>query len=357
MATTDPTSQSFLRSETGGAVVLLGATVVALVWANIDGASYARAWDGDVRDWINDWVMALFFFVIGLEIKREVVQGELGYLRTALLPVAGAIGGMVVPALVFLLVVGSSPARDAWGVPMATDVAFALGALALFGRQSPTGLRVFLLTLAVADDVGASVVIAVAYSGGVHPTLVGVVLALLVPAQWLWRLEDRLHPVSTLAVVPLFALANAGLALDGGALRAAWSSRLTWAIVAGLAIGKAVGITAAVAGIGFTVSLFIVDLALPAALQPEAKVGVLAGSLASALVGGIVLARPRSRVDAIVLRWPIPTTSSHPRPTRSAPRAWSPTSAAPSPAARRPTPFASTRPASTASARPSWPGW
>lgn len=275
-----------------------------------------------MRDWINDWVMALFFFVIGLEIKREVVRGELGHLRTALLPVAGAVGGMVVPALVFLLVVGSSPARDAWGVPMATDVAFALGALALFGRHSPTGLRVFLLTLAVADDVGAIVVIAVAYSGGVHPTLVGVVLALLVPAQWLWRLEDRLHPVSTLVVVPLFALANAGLALDADALRAAWSSRLTWAIVAGLVIGKAVGITAAVAtarrfagarlpsgvasrhliggaavaGIGFTVSLFIVDLALPAALQPEAKVGVLAGSLASALVGGVVLARaPQSR--------------------------------------------------------------
>ncbi|HET9442865.1 MAG TPA: Na+/H+ antiporter NhaA, partial [Acidimicrobiales bacterium] len=372
----------FLNTEAGGGVILLAATIVALAWANSPWSqSYADLWhtgvtvgrgswaiSEDLQHWVNDALMAIFFFLVGLEIKREVAAGELRDPRRASLPAFGAVGGMAAPALVYLLVAGEGAAAGGWGIPMATDIAFAVGVLALLGSKAPAGLKVFLLALAIIDDIGAIAVIAVFYSSGtsvawmaaaaatlaavlavrrlgltrpiayiplgaaawyctyragIHPTIAGVVLGVMTPA-WpvggrpvLEQLEHRLHPLSSYVVVPVFALANAGVALDGEALSRAGSSRVTWGIAAGLVVGKTVGITvAAVAarrlrigrlpdgvdnlhllgagalgGIGFTVALFIASLAFDdAGLQAEAKVGILAGSLVSGLVGVTVLA-------------------------------------------------------------------
>ena len=376
----------FLRTEAGGGVVLLGATVVALVWANSPWqGAYDELWHHElaigsggwaVREslghWVNDALMAVFFFVVGLEIKRELVRGELQDRRAAALPVVAAVGGMVVPALLFLAVVGPGDAGDGWGIPMATDIAFAVGVLAILGDRVPRGLKVFLLTLAIVDDIGAIVVIAVFYAGdfaigwfvsalaavalvilvrslgvawplayvplgvaawyctyrsGIHPTIAGVALGLLTPAtpvrgrEVLEELEHRLHPLSSYVVIPIFALANAGVVLDRQAISDAVGSRLTWAVIAGLVVGKLAGISGAalvaartglgrfpegvgrgdvvgagaLGGIGFTVSLFITGLAFEsAALQAEAKMGILAGSLVAALLGAAILSR-RSR--------------------------------------------------------------
>jgi NhaA family Na+:H+ antiporter len=370
----------FLRTEAGGGVVLLLGALVALVWAN-------SPWEGAYRDlwhheiavgsgewavretlghWINDGLMAVFFFVVGLEIKRELVCGELRDRRAAALPVVAAVGGMVVPAALFRLMVGGGPAAHGWGIPMATDIAFAVGVLALLGSRVPRSLKVFLLTLAIVDDIGAIAVIAVFYSAriesgwllaaaallgvlvgarrlgvgwvvvlvpvallvwyctyrsGVHPTIAGVALGLLTPVGLsgrpvLEQLEGRLHPWSSYLVIPVFALANAGVALDGSALGDAAGSRLTWAVVVGLVVGKLVGIAgatvitarsplgqlpsgaglhhilgvAALGGIGFTVSLFITGLAFrDEALQAQAKIGILGGSLLAAVAGAAIL--------------------------------------------------------------------
>ena len=373
----------FLRTEAGGGVVLLVAAVVAIVWANSPwSGSYHDLWhhelvvgpgDWAVREslqhWVNDALMAVFFFVVGLEIKRELAVGELQDSRTAALPGLAALGGMVLPALVFWLVAGGGEAARGWGIPMATDIAFAVGVLALLGERVPRGLRIFVLTLAIVDDIGAIVVIAVFYAGdlqvgwllgagavlglvpvacragvnrpvayaplaglawyctyrsGVHPTIAGVALGLLTPAGTvagrpvLEDLEERLHPWSSYLVIPVFALANAGVSLDRDALRDAMGSRLTWAVIAGLVIGKVGGITGAtviglrarlgrlpsevgvghvvgagaVGGIGFTVSLFITALAFTdEALQAQAKVGILGGSALAALLGAAILTR------------------------------------------------------------------
>jgi Na+:H+ antiporter, NhaA family len=401
--------REFLDTEVAGGLVLLAATTVALVWANSPWSSaYAALWETelafevgqwtlalDLRHWVNDGLMALFFFVVGLEIKRELAVGELRSARSAALPVIAALGGMVLPALVFLAVnVGGDGARG-WGIPMATDIAFALGVLALFGSRVPAGLKVLLLSVAIVDDIGAIVVIAAFYSGGlawaplaaavgllaviavlhrlgvvwwpvhvllgvgvwlatyasgVHATIAGVALGLLMPTRPLvrhlsvslgdgdiqpsapvvrWvkqhvqetispaeRLEHTLHPWTSLAVVPLFALANAGVPLSRASLAAAVGSPVTAGVVLGLVVGKLVGITgaawlavrlgvgalpegvsgrqvravAAVAGIGFTVSLFIASLAyLDPALADQARVGILAGSLLAAAIGAVLL--------------------------------------------------------------------
>jgi NhaA family Na+:H+ antiporter len=371
----------FLRTEAGGGAVLLLAALAALVWANSPWkGAYQDLWHHEIavgsgswavretlEHWINDGLMALFFFVVGLEIKRELVSVELRDRRTAALPAVAAVGGMVVPAALFWLVAGGGPAARGWGVPMATDIAFAVGVLALLGSRVPRALKVFLLTLAIVDDIGAIAVIAVFYNArldpdwlmgaaallgvvlaarrlgrgwivafvpiallvwyctyrsGVHPTIAGVALGLLTPMgliggrPLLERLEARLHPWSSYLVVPLFALANAGVSLEGDALGDAAASRLTWAVVVGLVVGKLVGIAgttavvvrsplgqlpsgvrlrhvlgaAALGGIGFTVSLFITGLAFSdAALQAQAKVGILAGSTLAALLGAAVL--------------------------------------------------------------------
>jgi Na+:H+ antiporter, NhaA family len=373
--------RSFLGHEAASGGLLLAAAVLALVWANSPwSAGYWSLWStefsigsgnlaltDDLRHWVNSGLMVLFFFVVGLEIKREVVEGELRTPRAALMPIGGAVGGVLLPVAVFLAIAGDE-ARRGWGVPMATDIAFVVGVLAILGRRVPAGARAFLLSLAIVDDVIAIVVIAIfysatiasawlaaavgsvvpilllrrlgvraiwpyavlgivmwyaAYRSGVHATLTGVVLAMLTPVG-LFRgrdvagvLQRWMHPVSAFVVVPLFALANAGVWLGGGALTDAMVSEVSWAVAAGLLAGKTLGITlavfllagtglgrlpnglrlrhvwglAALAGIGFTVSLFIADLAYPEpTLIDQAKIGILLGSVASGIAGAVLLA-------------------------------------------------------------------
>lgn len=360
MAAHTPTTflRRFLHDEAAGGVALLAATGAALVWANVAPGSYEHAWHGDLdlRHWVDEGLMALFFFVVGLEVRRELLHGELRGRRTATLPVAAALGGMVVPALLYLVVAGGR----GWGIPMATDIAFAVGVLALLGRRAPSGLKLFLLTLAVVDDIGAVLVIALAYSqdvepmrvvvalvllgsagatprpvpsvllavgawaalldSGVHATLAGVAAAFVVPAGQ--EVEERLHPWTSFLVVPLFALANAGVSLD---LAAAFDSAVGWAVVVGLVVGKPLGIVVAsaatvrlgwgelprgvrwphvvgagaLAGIGFTVSLFVTGLAFDRAVVAEgATVAVLAASVLAAGLGSAVLTfwRPKNYV-------------------------------------------------------------
>jgi len=412
--------REFLRVEAAGSVLLLAAAVVALVWAN---SPWAAAYDGlwhtpitfdlgvltleeSLQHWVNDALMVIFFFVVGLEIKYELVHGDLHDPRTAALPIVAAVGGMLVPAAVYLAIVGGGEGSSGWGIPMATDIAFAVGVLGLLGRRIPSAARLFLLTLAIVDDIGAILVIAVFYTddldlvalavavvllgvmvtmrrlriwsipayvvigvlvwlatlqSGVHATLAGVAIGMLTPATPLLRekvargyaqealsdrhldadelhrlrflldesvsiverLQTRLHPVSSYVVLPVFALANAGVHLGGGVLGEALDSTIALGIAAGLVIGKPVGILlaayvavkvglgrlpedtgwrmvaglGAVGGIGFTVSLFIAGLSFPGEelLTEEAKVGILAGSLLAALVGVGVLLLGSSR--------------------------------------------------------------
>jgi NhaA family Na+:H+ antiporter len=313
---------------------------------------------------IDDGLMALFFFVVGLEIKREWIGGELRDRRAAALPALAAVGGMVVPALVYLAVAGGGPTGRGWGVAMATDIAFAVGVLSLLGERVPRSLKVFLLTLAIVDDIGAIVVIALFYGGdlsmawlaaaastsvvialawraevrrapvfvvlgfvlwlctyraGVHATIAGVVMAFLTPIGSEDRpigpvVEERLHPWSAFLVVPLFALANAGIDLGGRGFDSI--TAVSAGVVVGLVVGKPLGIAlgagaavrlgiarlpdgvrpaqlaavGALGGIGFTVSLFIAPLAFPdGARLDEAKAGVLVASVAAAVIGALAL--------------------------------------------------------------------
>ena len=380
----DPLAE-FLRDEAAGGVVLLAAAVAALVWANAAGDGYAGFWAReasvgagtvaireDLRHWVNDALMAIFFFVVGLEIKRELVAGELRDRRAATLPVLAAVGGALLPAAIFAALTLGGPYSRGWGIPMATDIAFAIGVLGLLGDRVPAGVKLLVLTIAIVDDIIAISVIALFYSddvsaawllaavggllavvamrrlgvtrvlayvpvgacvwiaaheSGVHATIAGVALGLLTPARpvggrrVLEELEHRLHPVSAFVIVPLFALANAGVALDAGTLSDAAGSRVAWAIAVGLVVGKLLGIggaarlglrlgigalpegvhprhvwgAAALGGIGFTVSLFIAQLAYadPATID-LAKVGILAGSLTSGLLGAALLLRSAS---------------------------------------------------------------
>ncbi|HEX7276468.1 MAG TPA: Na+/H+ antiporter NhaA [Acidimicrobiales bacterium] len=352
----------FLRTEAAGGLALLLATAVAMAWANSPWrAGYVTLWDGDLRHVVNEGLMALFFLVVGLEIKRELVAGELRAWRTAALPAIAALGGMVVPALVYLAVTAGGPGARGWGIPMATDIAFAVGVVAVLGRRVPPSLKLFLLTLAVVDDIGAIVVIAAFYAGGVsfpallvaapllagmaglrragvewlpayvllgaavwlafyqsgvHATIAGALLGLLAPVAVAERLERRLHPLTSFAIVPLFALANAGIVLTADALDGPGATRIALGVVLGLVVGKLAGVTlaawlavrlgigtlpdgvrwgqlvgvAAVAGIGFTVSLFVAGLAFatPEA-EDAAKLGVLVASVAASALGVTLL--------------------------------------------------------------------
>ncbi|KAA1420279.1 Na+/H+ antiporter NhaA [Nocardioides humilatus] len=357
----------FLQVESASSVVLLAAAAAALVWANVSMASYGDFWHPHLQHWVNDGLMVVFFFVVGLEIKYELVEGDLRDPRTAALPVVAAIGGMVVPALLYLAVAGRDAAAG-WGIPMATDIAFAVGVLGLLGSRLPSAARLFLLTLAIVDDIGAIVVIAVFYTddlalgwlaaavggllvvvglrvagvrwwlpylavgvlvwlallqSGVHATLAGVALGLLTPAATAAGLQQRVHPLSAYVVLPVFALANAGVALGSGVLDGDGSAAVALGVGAGLVLGKPLGILlacfvavrvrlarlpdgvgwaqltgiGAVAGIGFTVSLFIAGLSFPdaPALTEAAKVGVLAGSVLAAAAGLALLARVSPR--------------------------------------------------------------
>ncbi|MDH4169006.1 MAG: Na+/H+ antiporter NhaA [Acidimicrobiia bacterium] len=448
----------FLHIEAASGILLIVATLLALVWANSPlKESYHELWEteivvevGDVfslethatgeaeghtdgettsdettsdeasvevveaeagatghgltlEEFVNDALMAIFFFVVGMEIKTELVTGQLRDRRAAALPAMAALGGMVVPAALYVgLNVGG--AVEGWGIPMATDIAFAVGVVSLLGDRVPGSLKVFLLTLAIVDDIGAILVIALFYTeqvslgwlglglalllgmllmqklrvwyvpayvlvgifvwyavfkSGVHATIAGVAMGLLTPAvplrrepiesEWAEALlgEDRLgassmrraqfdlretvsvaerlieslHPYTSYLIIPIFALANAGIELSSDSLEAAASSRVTWGVIVGLVVGKLLGVSlftwiatatglsvlprgvrfahivgiAAVAGIGFTVSLFITGLAFQdPILQDEAKIGILAASFLAALLGLVLLSRVRA---------------------------------------------------------------
>ncbi|MEZ4670149.1 MAG: Na+/H+ antiporter NhaA [Anaerolineae bacterium] len=417
--------QEFFRAEASGGILLLISTALALIWANSPwGDSYSSLWQTSVTLgggslvltkplilWINDGLMAIFFLLVGLEIKREVLAGELAALRRAALPISAALGGVVLPALIFTLLNGGTAAADGWAVPIATDIAFALGIMALLGDRVPTGLKIFLTALAIVDDITAVVVIALFYTAkidvtalviglgclaalialnrlgtmrlslyilvgivlwiallksGVHATVAGVLLAMTIPAGTtlktttfvqkarqvldiftttndtdesiltnalqqdalhtlekattavqapLLRLEHSLHPWVVFLIMPVFALANAGVKLEGDVI-STLTQPLTLGIVLGLVIGKPLGITvfswlavragladkpqditwlhihgaAWLGGIGFTMSLFIAGLAFgDGVLLPIAKTGILVASLIAGVVGWFFL--------------------------------------------------------------------
>ena len=337
----------FLRAEGTGGLVLALAAAAALIWANWPALpSYEATWRGAPRFVVNDGMMTAFFYLAGLELRRERSSGELRERARAILPVVAAIGGMIAPALIYLAIARGGAARG-WGIPVATDLAFALGVIAIVGRGLPVSLRVFLLALAIIDDLGAIIVIAVFYShdiaisglvvvaiataavlalrrrvhllvlavpavliwlglahAHVHPTLAGVILGMLVPAEpeRATRVEQALHPWVAFGVMPVFALANAGIDLRAPLA----NTSVLVAVAAGLVVGKTLGITgatalavrlgiaklpqgaswhgivlvAAVAGIGFTMSLFVAGLAFGDRpdLEAAARLGMLVGS-------------------------------------------------------------------------------
>jgi NhaA family Na+:H+ antiporter len=373
----------FVKSEVSGGAVLLVAAVLAMVWANAPfGDSYQAFWQTeltigfgqfaiteDLQHWVNDALMVLFFFVVGLEIKRELVVGELNDRSKAVLPLIAAIGGVIVPGLIFIALNAGGEGAGGWAIPMATDIAFAVAVLAILGSRIPSGVRLLLLSVAIIDDVIAILIIAVFYStdislvwlaagfagillvyllqrfdisrifpyvvvgvvvwiaflsSGVHATIAGVILGLMTPARpikgrhVIEDLEHRLHPWTSMVVVPLFALANAGIVISGPILADASASMIFWGVALGLVLGKIVGIgsgiviarklgwgevpdgvtsphiwgVAALGGIGFTVSLFIAELSFEAEqLLEYAKIGIFTGSIVSAIVGAFILTR------------------------------------------------------------------
>jgi NhaA family Na+:H+ antiporter len=377
----------FLREETTGGKLLLLATAVALLWANLDDGSYTSLWgqhfaigpewlhlDLSLADWAADGLLAIFFFVAGMEVKRELIVGELSHHRAALLPLFAAVGGMIAPALICLAVSGGDASEGgAWAIPVATDIAFALGVLALAGAAVPSGVRVLLLSIAVVDDLLAIALIALLFTdhlapawllgaaaaaglyalafrarldrawvliplaiacwvcmhaSGVHATVAGIALGLLTPVRPRAgeehapseRLEHRLHPVSAGFVVPVFALAAAGIPL--AAAGDAIGNAIAVGVFAGLLLGKVIGIfggarlavasglgalpagvawrdvfpIAVLGGIGYTVSLLIAHLAFAGdiAAEEQAASAVLAASVVAS-VAGVALIRRRSR--------------------------------------------------------------
>jgi len=402
--------RGFLRTETGSAAFLLAATIAALVWVNVDSASYESVWQThlsirvggagvalDLRHWVNSGLMTFFFLVVGLEARRELDMGELRQRRRVALPVLAGLGGMAVPVGIYLAANAGRPGAHGWGVAMSTDTAFALGMLALVGPRFPDRLRAFMLTVVVIDDVVALVVIATVYSGhiavtallvsvgivagilvvraagirvglvyaalgaatwvaiftsGVDPVVVGLVMGLLTyaypaaradleratdlfrlfreqPTPELERtarvglraaispnerLQQLYHPWTSYAIVPLFALANAGIAISGGFLSRAYSSPVTLGILFGYVAGKPLGVAGTawlvatlsrgrlrppvgwaavagagtVAGVGFTISLLIATHAFHGVQLEEAKLGVLSAALCASLLTWLV---------------------------------------------------------------------
>ncbi len=413
--------RNFLNIEAAGGILLLIATAAALIWANSPwSGSYDNLWNTHFElavgsyhmggsghhltlgYLVNDALMVIFFFVVGLEIKRELVAGHLKDPKAAALPAIAAIGGMVFPALIFFAFNPSGDPSSGWGIPMATDIAFAVGVVSLLGDRVGRPLKVFLLSLAIVDDIGAILVIAIFYTSslsvswsiaalvilaaililkflkiwyipiyillgfafwlatfesGIHATIAGVLLGLIAPAkpqqskeegmralEWLRdkgeniypvdvrltamelnessssiaeRIGSTLHPISSFIIIPIFALANAGVDLGGGVLGDAAGSAITWGIALGLVVGKTLGIfittwigmkmpfttcpkelnnlsllgLSAAAGIGFTVALFITNLAYKENLifADESKIGVLFASLAAGVIGLLFL--------------------------------------------------------------------
>lgn len=414
--------QRFVHSQVLGSIVLIVCALLAIIWANSPwSASYFHLWETELaftlgettfsltlHQWLNEALMMSFFLLIGLEVKEQVLVGELSSVRQAMLPVGAALGGMIVPALLYTMLNGGGAGAAGWGVPMSTDIAFALGILALLGRRVPLSLKVFLATLAVADDIGAILVITFFYTGnievgglvlavgfwlvlyvlsrlgiynahiyfglsigvwfgfflgGIHATIAGVVVAMAIPARTLVdpsglvkrfneldfahmrghdvlrdheqkdavnelhdavkdvtpplvKLEHSLEPLVTFVVMPLFALANAGVVIGGNPGETVTSS-VSLGIILGLFVGKPLGITlftwlavrsglaqlpkrltwghiravSWLAGIGFTMSLFVTELAFAGqpVLSDEAKIGILVASFISGVVGYVLL--------------------------------------------------------------------
>ena len=419
--------RDFLSTETGSAAVLLAATLAALAWVNIDSSSYETLWgtdltiqvgdssiSQDLRQWVNSGLMTFFFFVIGLEVRREFDLGELRQRRRLALPVVAGLGGMLVPVAIYLAINAGDSSTNGWGVAMSTDTAFALGMLALVGPSFPDRLRALMLTIIVVDDVVALLIIALVYSAevavgalliavgifvlillvraarvrygfvyfilaaaawvalfesGVEPIILGLAMGLI---TWAYpagrgeleratdlfrsfreqptpelersaraglrsavspnaRLQHLYHPWTSYVIVPLFALANAGIAVNGDFLSRAYSSPITLGIVFGYVIGKPLGIVGvswlvtmfsrgrlrppvgwgaligggAIAGIGFTVALLIATLAFQGEELEEAKLGVLTAALTASLLSWLVyrataLLPPRLRIRAVL---------------------------------------------------------
>jgi Na+/H+ antiporter NhaA len=416
--------RDFLRTQSGSATILLGGALLALVWINLDSASYENVWGTsfairvggsgiaqDLRHWVNDGLMTFFFFVVGLEARREFDLGELRDRRRLALPMLAGLGGMLVPVALFLLINGSDGSRGGWGAAMSTDTAFALGMLAFGRRRFPENLRAFILTVAVVDDLVALIVIAIVFTtsldvtalavalaalavilvararrisnggvyavlglaawvaterSGIDPVVVGLAMGLLTiayPASRadleratdLFRIfreqptsefaqsaraglrsaispneryQQLYHPFTSYFIVPLFALANAGIVISGGFLSQAYASPITLGIIVAYLVGKPLGISgaaglvtwltrgrirppvgwgavlggAAIAGIGFTVSLLIATLAFRGQALAEAKLGVLSTLVGAPLLSAVVLRLTRKLPRRIRLR-------------------------------------------------------
>jgi Na+:H+ antiporter, NhaA family len=293
-------AQAFLSAEAAGGIVLMIFAVAALVWVNSPwGDSYHSFWNAklsvsfaghalamSLEHWVNDGLMVIFFLLVGLEIKRELLIGELATLRRAALPIAAAVGGMAVPALLYFAVNAGGPGAAGWGVPMATDIAFAVGVLALVSRAIPTSVKVFLLAIAIVDDLGAVLVIAFFYTSqisGAALAIVGAFLAGLVALNIL-----RVHrPLPYLILgVGLWAATLASGIHSWIAVKSGLASLPT-----GATVRQIVGVSV-LCGIGFTMSLFVANLAFPnlAGQLTAAKVGILAASLAAGIIGAGVIA-------------------------------------------------------------------
>ena len=320
----------FFATESAGGIVLIISALVALICANSPiKVGYAEFWRPG-QAFISEGLMSLFFFLVGLEIKREFSQGELRDPRKAALPVLSAMGGMLFPALIYALVNQGGAGSRGWAIPMPTDIALSLGALALLGSRVNPSLKIFLLSLAIADDLGSILVLGVFYSQGINPmkliSIVGaVLLAWLLPTRRripLDRLIEWIHPWSSYLVIPLFALANIGVTIDSTSLKSLISSPITTGIIIGRVAGKIIGITffawlsvkiglarmpvsltfkeiagvAALAGMGLSVSLIIAEIALSQPSQlAQVKSGLIISAVLSALIGLAILRRQLSQ--------------------------------------------------------------
>lgn len=323
----------FIKLESAAGIVLVFAAFIAIIIANTPlYADYdymlhdVRLLDKSVLHWINDVLMAVFFFLVGLEIKREFVEGELSTRAQAMLPALAAVGGMAVPAAIFWFINKETPENlSGWAIPAATDIAFALGVLSLLGSRVPVQLKILLTAIAVLDDLGAILIIGLFYSGDIFAHIyieIALVLAALAPRRFLETLIHKIHPWVAFLILPVFAFANAGVPFTGMGLHSLFDP-LTFGIIAGLFIGKQLGIfgtlygaiksglcpmpkdtswkqlygMSILCGIGFTMSLFIGGLAFSGIeQQAEIRLGVLAGSILSAVIGyGIIRCSSRGQ--------------------------------------------------------------
>lgn len=314
------TMREFFATENAGGVALVVAAAVALIFANSPlHEQYANFWHPG-QAFISEGLMSIFFFLVGLEIKREFVKGELRNPKSAALPLIATLGGMLTPALIYSVINHGGPGMRAWAVPMPTDVALVIGALALLGSRIDPAIKIFLLTLAIADDLGSLAVMGFFYSSGISPlkilsTFGAVFLAWIVPSGKRLstdRLISLIHPWSSFLVIPVFVLANIGISIDFHGFGTLISSPVSIGIIFGRVAGKLLGITffswlavrvgiakfpdsislkhiagaGALAGMGLTVSLFIADLAIDDPTQmAEIKIGLIVAALISALLG------------------------------------------------------------------------